>query len=247
MEIIEFQQKLMQICKIAENNNKEITREQVCDFFSNSDLDAEQFAKIFQYLKLKGISIEGMISEGAVKETEDSVEEDEAVPLTAEEKQYLKEYLQDIIEDSTEEATEELAQKVKSGDEDALRILTNRYMIVAANMAVELNCEEIYIADLIQEANLSFLMALNEDAERKDDAWFKGRILAGIKNIIEEQTQQKFEDDYLVSKVQNLETAVKGLTDDEEDSKFSIEELSVFLDMDVEEIRDVLRLTGDDK
>ena len=61
--------------------------------------------------------------------------------------------------------------------------------------------------------------------------------------------QKKFEDDYLVAKVEKLEAAVRELTEDDEDekSKFSVEELAIILDMDVEEIRDVLRLTGDDK
>ena len=47
----------------------------------------------------------------------------------------------------------------------------------------------------------------------------------------------------------HLEAAVRELTEDEEDesSKFSVEELAIILDMDEEEIRDVLRLTGDDK
>ena len=35
--------------------------------------------------------------------------------------------------------------------------------------------------------------------------------------------------------------------EDDENSKFSVEELAIILDMDEEEIRDVLRLTGDDK
>ena len=66
---------------------------------------------------------------------------------------------------------------------------------------------------------------------------------------VREQTQKKFEDDYLVAKVEKLEAAVRELTEDDEDekSKFSVEELAIILDMDVEEIRDVLRLTGDDK
>ena len=60
---------------------------------------------------------------------------------------------------------------------------------------------------------------------------------------------EEFEDDYLVAKVEKLEAAVRELTEDEEDesSKFSVEELAIILDMDEEEIRDVLRLTGDDK
>ena len=71
----------------------------------------------------------------------------------------------------------------------------------------------------------------------------------GCLDAIEEQTQRKFEDDYLVAKVEKLEAAVRELTEDEEDesSKFSVEELAIILDMDEEEIRDVLRLTGDDK
>ena len=52
-----------------------------------------------------------------------------------------------------------------------------------------------------------------------------------------------------MAKVEKLESAVRELTegDDDESAKFSIGELAIILDMDVEEIRDVLRLTGDDK
>ena len=46
--------------------------------------------------------------------------------------------------------------------------------------------------------------------------------------------------------MEKLEAAVRELTEDES-SKFSVEELAIILDMDEEEIRDVLRLTGDDK
>lgn len=90
-------------------------------------------------------------------------------------------------------------------------------------------------------------MALGEEEpEEKDEKWLLGRIRCGIRHAIEEQTQRKFEDDYLVAKVEKLEAAVRELTEDES-SKFSVEELAIILDMDEEEIRDVLRLTGDDK
>lgn len=93
-------------------------------------------------------------------------------------------------------------------------------------------------------------MALGEEGnDKKDEKWLLGRVRAGIRNAIEEQTQKKFEDDYLVAKVEKLEAAVRELNDedDDESAKFSIEELAIILDMDEEEIRDVLRLTGDDK
>ena len=93
-------------------------------------------------------------------------------------------------------------------------------------------------------------MALGEEEPaQKDETWLLGRIRAGIRHAIEEQTQRKFEDDYLVAKVEKLEAAVRELTEDEdeESSKFSVEELAIILDMDEEEIRDLLRRTGDDK
>ena len=71
-------------------------------------------------------------------------------------------------------------------------------------------------------------------------------IRSTIRLFLEEQNQQKKEDDILVEKVRNLEARVKELTEDE-DVKYSVEELAVFLDMDVEEMESVLRLTGDDK
>ena len=40
---------------------------------------------------------------------------------------------------------------------------------------------------------------------------------------------------------------MKDLTDDDWENRFTIDELAVILDMNVDEIRDILRLTGDDK
>ena len=163
---------------------------------------------------------------------------------------YLKEYLEGLEEqEQGTRSAEELFALLSQGDAMAQAELSQKYLRAAAEMAVEMNCEEIFIADLIQEANISLLMALGEEgAARKDENWLLGRIRAGIRNAIEEQTQRKFEDDYLVAKVEKLESAVRELTegDDDESAKFSIEELAIILDMKVDEIRDILRLTGDD-
>ena len=238
MDIQKFQQKLTEVCELGEKNGKVLKPEQIKECFGELDLDKSQLIKILQYLKLKGISIEGAEEISATSQAgpeEVSEEKEEKVPLTAEEEAYLKEELFEMLSKGAELAKAELSQK---------------YLRAAAEMAVEMNCEEIFIADLIQEANISLLMALGEEEpEEKDEKWLLGRIRCGIRHAIEEQTQRKFEDDYLVAKVEKLEAAVRELTEDEEDesSKFSVEELAIILDMDEEEIRDVLRLTGDDK
>ena len=241
MDIQKFQQKLTEVCELGEKNGKVLKPEQIKECFGELDLDKSQLIKILQYLKLKGISIEGAEEISAASQTgpeEVSEEKEEKVPLTAEE------------QEQGERSAEELFELLSKGDALAQAELSQKYLRAAAEMAVEMNCEEIFIADLIQEANISLLMALGEEEpEEKDEKWLLGRIRCGIRHAIEEQTQRKFEDDYLVAKVEKLEAAVRELTEDEEDesSKFSVEELAIILDMDEEEIRDVLRLTGDDK
>ena len=254
MDIQKFQQKLTEVCELGEKNGKVLKPEQIKECFGELDLDKSQLIKILQYLKLKGISIEGAeaIAAAPQEETEDTFEQEEKkVPLTPEEEAYLKEYLEGLDEqEQGERSTAELFALLSQGDDLAQAELSQKYLRAAAEMAVEMNCEEIFIADLIQEANISLLMALGEEEPaQKDETWLLDRIRAGIRNAIEEQTQRKFEDDYLVAKVEKLESAVRELTEDEDDenSKFSVEELAIILDMDEEEIRDVLRLTGDDK
>lgn len=254
MDIQKFQQKLTEVCELGEKNGKVLKPEQIKECFGELDLDKSQLIKILQYLKLKGISIEGAeaIAAAHQEETEATSEQEETkVPLTPEEEAYLKEYLEGLDEQAQgERGAEELFALLSQGDALAQAELSQKYLRSAAEMAVEMNCEEIFIADLIQEANISLLMALGEEEPaQKDETWLLGRIHAGIRNAIEEQTQRKFEDDYLVAKVEKLESAVRELTEDEDDenSKFSVEELAIILDMDEEEIRDVLRLTGDDK
>ena len=253
MDIKLFQQKLNEICTIAEENGKQLSQQQIREHFDESDLSTSQLVKILQYLKLKGITIEGTGADRADAVSSESAGEEELpgtrAALTAEEQAYLNDYMESFSPEGLDsDDLASLFQAFAKGDTAAEGALTQFYMAQAAQMAAELNCEEIYLADLIQEANLALLAALKEtEPQQKNDAWMRGRIRSGILHAIEEQTQQKFRDDYLVSKVENLESAVKELTDDEDTTKFTIDELAVILDMNVDEIRDVLRLTGDDK
>ena len=96
MDIQKFQQKLTEVCELGEKNGKVLKPEQIKECFGELDLDKSQLIKILQYLKLKGISIEGAEEISAASQTgpeEVSEEKEEKVPLTAEEEAYLKEYL----------------------------------------------------------------------------------------------------------------------------------------------------------
>ena len=252
MDIVQFQEKLREICELGKQNDNLLTHEQIREHFASTDLETSQMVKVLQYLKLQGISIEG---EGQAQ-PEAGVPKEEhtsggtSTPLTAEEETYLKEYLSEVSvgKELSEEMLHTLFENLSQGDALAEAALTSFYLPVAANMAADMNCAEIHLADLIQEANVVLLTALSDpEAEHKDDAWLRLQLRKGIIAAIEDQTQQKFQDDCLIAKVEKLEAAVKELTDDDGENRFTIDELAVILDMNVEEIRDILRLTGDDK
>lgn len=148
--------------------------------------------------------------------------EEVTAPLTAEEKDYLHEYEKSLKE---------------PGEGTPLE----NYMWDVISLAKELRHEEMFVGDLIAEGNLCLMTAL-EECQRREDVL--AAVRAGMKKALEEQTRQKYQDDFLVEKVRHLEEAIRNLAEGVEE-KSSIEELSVYLDMEEEEIRAVLSLTGD--
>ena len=258
MNIQEFQDKLKEIQTLAMKNGKQVQAELVEQFFGEEGMDQEKLKKVFDFLEIQGITVHGYskksgqtennrdsLAESQSRVNTEKVEETPQVPLTEEEEEYLSEYLETFgeIDDFDRE---QLFQALREGEDVKERILKS-YQREVVEIARELHSGEIFFGDLLQEGNMGLLMALEQVATQKEiHTWLMSEIRSTIRLFIEEQSQQKKEDDILVEKVRNLEAKVKELTEDE-DVKYSVEELAAFLDMDVEEMESVLRLTGDDK
>lgn len=230
MEVKEFQEKLASLCMEANQNDKKLTGHQVKEFFSGMELDKEQLVLVFRYLKSQGIQIEGFEDEQQEPETaeKEQQEKGENPCLTEEDKAYLEEYLEGLKEARTQD------------------IRLAKFMPVAAELAAEMKKDGMHLADLIQEANLSLLMILAENGEDTPEQEITKLLRKGVKEAANAADEQNFEDDCLVAKVQNLDSVMKELTDgDEGEPKFSVEELAIMLDMDIDEMKDIIRLTGD--
>ena len=243
MNVQEFQNKLKEVQEIAKQHENTLKAEEIRQVFDGCDLDKSQLLGVLKYLTSQGILIEGMETAG-----EDAKEpEHKKIPLTPEEEAYFKNYLEELPE-SGDIDKDKVFDALAKGNQEAMQTLTSYYMKTAADMAVEMNIEEIQLADLIQEANLCLIQALgNAGEEIRDEQWLLGELRKGIQLVLEEQTQRKFEDDSLVARVEKLERDVRDLNDGEDEKNaFTIDELAIILDMKVDEIRDILRLTGDD-
>lgn len=272
MEIKEFQEKLSETLGLAVKNGKKIHADTVEEIFGGNGLSEGQMQKVYEYLAIQGIQVDGKatgsrtgstldreersgINVRAENGSTDSIAENSEADsksekaLTPEEAEYLEEYENTLKNISPEKPGERevLFQKALKKDEAAKKRLAELYMAEVVNTARELRHEEIFIGDMIAEGNIGLLTAMETLHEAEDfHAFLCGEIRNAILFMVEQQTDQKQSDNILVEKVRDLETKIKELLEDD-DAKYSVEELAAFLDMEVDEIQAVLRLTGEDK
>lgn len=140
---------------------------------------------------------------------------------------------------------EYLLLQMQNGYREAQERLAQIFLPDILEIAEEVWHKGVFLSDLVQEGNLCLLtMEYDKMPSEEKHAWVRRQIRNSMLGWLEEQTMQKEQDQVIVERVQHLEQAIKELTDDE-NTQFSVEELSAFLDMEREEIEAVLRLTGE--
>lgn len=270
MDIKIFQEKLEQILAQAREQDKTLSGQDIREVFGE-ELSASQMQSLLEYLRLQGIRLDvtrslagdGRMFEAAAEKTAggqgqgaagqqescgEKADAPAADPLSWEEEEYLRDYEASLagIPAETESERESLWVRYDSGDGTASARLTELYLPETVKIARELHREEYFIGDLIQEGNMCLIAALEQGRPENmpGHQWLTDVIRQGIGRWIAEQREQKYQDESLVEQVRKLEAAIRELSDDEQ-RDYSVAELSAFLDMDEEEIRSVLSLTGD--
>lgn len=133
------------------------------------------------------------------------------------------------------------------GEEQAAGRIAELFLPRVIQIATGLHRKDYFLGDMIQEGNMALMAALQAwHPEGDPERWLEKQVRQGLLETLRMKEQQNYQDEALVEKVRKLEAAVRELSEEGE-KKFSLEELAVLLDMDVDEIRDVLRLTGDDQ
>lgn len=237
---LEFLEQLRKLQKKAEENQRHISQEEVKVFALENELSEEQMNSVYAYLQAQGIRIEGC-------ETVQAEEEKELLPLTGEEEAYLKEYRNDMSYIKAENPGEKevLFQKASEGDALAKARLIELYMPVVVDLALEMNVPEVYLGDLVQEGNVSLMLALEMLREKNADTFLKDEIRSGMQALISEQTDVKKRDNVIVEKVNNLDETIQAMKQDK-GREITIEELSEYLKISDEEILDLIKLAGED-
>ena len=231
-----FREMLAEIKNDADAAGGIITREKIKEILKNLPLEEEHFQLIYDYLAEQNIH---------VLESEEDAQE-----LPEGKSNSLSLYVEELmrIEQEVSEDENELFHQVMREEEGAKARLIEWYLPMICDMANEYEGEEIPVEDLIQEGNLGLLTAMETLGEYDSPAACRAHILNSINEAMENAIRSGQENrkmgDGIVSRVNHLNEAVKNLERDLE-HKVSAEELSAYLEMPLEEIRDILRMSGD--
>lgn len=245
MEIRDFQRKLSETVALAKGLGNRISTGEIQRQFSAEGLSQEQLEKVYAYLKSQKIEVFGWQEQEKSEEEQAPVR---AIPLNAEEEAYVRSYLASLPDGvAAQEELDQLLMRAVEKEPQAVERVVEHYLPMVVEIARELHSEQVLIADAISEGNIHLFMAVNRLTDIRDaDAQLRAGIRAGILYMLEEESEQKRRDNSMVEKVARLEAAIKELTDEDERLEFSVDELSIFLDMPREEIEDILRLAGEE-
>ncbi len=163
----------------------------------------------------------------------------------------LEVYLSELNELTAVENTEKLAllKLAAAGDAAALEAAAQMYLPMVCDLAGEYEQDAaVPVEDLVQEGNIALWMALSALEEAESLAAVEAQLMNAVNTRMEEAMKEEMDesdsDHAMAKKVDRLHQAILSLEDDL-GHPVSVEELSAFLEMPVDEINSILNLAGD--
>lgn len=245
-----FRERLTELKELADSKENILTKAEIQEFFRETPLEDSHFELIYEYLKGQRIQI---------ADTEEEAEE----ARETENPGSLSFYLSDLenvsgrvfqaMQDGKPALPpeEELAlfARLAAGDEEAKERLIELYLPVVCGIAEDYKGSELPVEDLIQEGNIGLLTALDSFEKMDSLAAYQACLLNGINRTMEDAIRAGKDyhemGEQIAERANHLNEAVKNLEEDL-GHKVSVEELSAYLEMPAEEIRDILRMAGDE-
>lgn len=239
---LRFQEKLRGILDLAKEQNMRLYKEDIEKYFEEDVLSEQQMELVYDYLLAQKVIVKGYMKKGG---TIVSAAGDKELLLSADEQQYLKEYQQNLQGIHPEQADERkrLFEQAAAGDGIAKSRLIELYLPRVAELAREMKHPEVFIGDMIQEGNISLMLALdNLAAVDLAEEIIETELREGIQAVIEAQADMIRRDNSVVKKVRELDEKIHELADDL-GRKATIEELAMYTELPEEEIRSIIMLT----
>ncbi len=269
-----FRAMLSEIKELAEENGNRLTREQIRDFFRESNLTQEQLEMVTAYLAGEKIQIEGYekkqeaadtVLDGEQSQSPESdwnqrqntgaagpgEEEKKEAGADAAETQPMEIYREELqhLETLSQAERLNLFWQAAAGEQTAKSSLTHAYLQTVYDLSKTYLYDRISQGDLVQEGNVGLLLALEEltpgQTLEEYEQFLFNRIQEAMEDAVQESQDLEEMGEKLAKRADQLKEAAENLKE-ELGRKVSIEELSAYLEMPMEEIKDILRMAGDE-
>lgn len=237
---VRFQEMLKDLCMLARVNKNTVTQQLVEEFFEELQLSKEQMEHIFAYLKEQKIQI---VQEHAEKEEKEK--EGEASENSAPEHSEIEE--EDAAFDMR---IETLCQEVLKGNALKKQEILEAYQPKIQQYVKGFLKSGLLEEDLIQEAGLGLLLALESLTVKSGEMGFSQYLEMGIENEIRRALEDEFQaeraDEELEKKVNQFHRKLVELGEELE-RKPTVEEVCMYMKLSAAEVDYYFRLMGDGK
>lgn len=251
-----FQIKLRELLALAKKKKNMLEYQEISDFFSDMQLDAEQFEKILDFLEANNIDVLRITDDDVDDEMlldvddEDEIEVEkidlsvpDGVSIEDPVRMYLKEIGKVPLLSAEEEI--ELAKRMELGDQEAKKRLAEANLRLVVSIAKRYVGRGMLFLDLIQEGNLGLIKAVEKFDYRKGykfSTYATWWIRQAITRAIADQARTIRIPVHMVETINKLIRVSRRLLQ-ELGREPTPEEIAAEMNMPVERVREILKIS----
>ena len=251
-----FQIKLRELLALAKKKKHRLEYQEISDFFSDMQLDAEQFEKILDFLEANNIDVLRITDDDVDDEMlldvddEDEIEVEkidlsvpDGVSIEDPVRMYLKEIGKVPLLSAEEEI--ELAKRMELGDQEAKKRLAEANLRLVVSIAKRYVGRGLLFLALIQEGNLGLIKAVEKFDYRKGykfSTYATWWIRQAITRAIADQARTIRIPVHMVETINKLIRVSRQLLQ-ELGREPTPEEIAAEMNMPVERVREILKIS----
>ena len=230
-----FLKRLRDTADTAAKNGNMITEEELEEAFADLDLNESQMTQVRDFLKTKGVVI------GEALPIEEVISEEEM--------NHLRDYeeMLDSIEIPSDSVLDALKLSAMAGERDAQKSLAEYSLKKVVDIARLYAGQGVYMEDLIGAGNEVLLIAVTQlaplDKPDEVDGYLGRRIMDAMEDVIAANLDEKAAEKVVEERVNLVADRAREMAE-ELGRKVSVAELAAEYDMDPEDIREAVRLSG---
>lgn len=237
-----FVEMMKDIVALAKMNKREVTKEFLKEFLKDLNLTEEQMGYVYDYMTQENIKVIG--HDG--KRHEQTMEEDFSVEV--EESEHLSLYMEELKRTgSKNEVDVSMYEKAMAGDAQAKAFIVEQKLARVIEIAECFKNQGMAQSDLIQEGNIGLLLAVEmlEGINGSADDFLDEEIEKSMLQALDLYKEEKKDNLGLMKKAENLKEEMEKLEEDFGD-KMTSDDVASFTGLDLDEIQDILRMTGEE-